>query len=245
MIRISKPIVFGFFCFLFCSCASTPSKPNIPYSGYSPELDKISVKNLVLVIELRKLPELQDGISKKEIVTLKSLIKLYDNAPKVFDTAFDEMYKVGLHDVRKYCSPLQALFWLLEDDKFDLASESIINYDLKWLLVYAWADKKKERWGNYHAVVDRLNYPKLIDYYEAWNFEYRRGTGSRLGHSRLIFKTKKGDCRDYTAFSVKCLNTAGYEAKAIKVVSPSGSAFHVVCEFKENNKVYIIDNSCH
>jgi len=236
-------ILIAALCFNFFACA-TPIKPNIPYSGSSQELDEISKKNHLLAEELRKLPELQDGISTVEKHALKKLSNLYDNTHDVFDSAFEKMYLEGLPEVRKYCTPLQSLFWLLEDNKSDLAKESIENHDLKWLLIYAWADKKKERWGNYNTVVERLNSPRLTNLYQVWNFKYWTDRGSRWGNSKKIFRTKKGDCRDYTHFSVQCLEKGGYKARAIKVESPSGSAFHVVCEYKENGKEYIIDNSC-
>ncbi len=250
MIRITNKnnvILVGVFTFLIFSCAITSTKPNNPYSGHNSELEKLSTKNPLLAVELRKLPELQDGISANEIIALKKLIELYNNTSTVFDSAFDQMYKVGKPNVRKFCSPLEALFWLMEDGKFDLAKESIMDYDLKWLLIYAWADKKHKRWSNYNSVVERLNNPRLIDYYQVWNFEYKLSGAKirRKGRSWHLFKTRKGECRDYTAFSVRCLRKAGYEARAIRVASPSGLfASHIVCEYRDNNKLYIIDNSC-
>ena len=49
----------------FVGCA-TPTKPNLPYSGPIPQLDKIVQRNFLLATELRKLPELQDGLSYSE-----------------------------------------------------------------------------------------------------------------------------------------------------------------------------------
>jgi hypothetical protein len=45
---------------------------------------------------------------------------------------------------------------------------------------------------------------------------------------------------------VYCLQNAGYDAKAIRVTSPTDHPNgHVVCEFKgKDGKAYIIDNSC-
>ncbi len=237
-------LLFGIFGICLFSCTITPTKPHIPYSGPNPELVRLARDNNLLASELRKLPELLDGINPTERGALKRLMNLYYDAPEVFDSVFGKMYCEGLPHVRKYCTPLQSLFWLVVDGKMDFAAESIEKYELKWLLFYAWAKKEKERWGKYAAVVDRLNSPQLLNIYQTWNFAYVGGTGNRPGYSRLIFLTKKGDCRDFTAFSVHCLKRAGYEARAIKVKSPSGGNFHVVCEFIENGKEYIIDNSC-
>ena len=143
-------ILIFVFCISIYSCATTPTKPNLPYLGANPLLDEISKKNTLLGIELRKMPELKDGISPEENEALKRLVKLYNDDPDVFNSAFEEMYQEGLPDVRRYCTPLQALFWLVEDDKIDLAKASIRKYELMWILIYAWSDKKKERWRNYN-----------------------------------------------------------------------------------------------
>ena len=292
------------------SGCATPTKPNIPYSGHIPELNEIAKKNSLLATELRKLPELRDGISAAERDALKNLVKIYDNAPDAFDSMFDEMYKVGLPNVRKYCSPLQALFWLVEDGRLEINEicngilrgynqddlirsawnfresinlsmeqlKIIINtlpqekqrmydgvtnrYTANNITLFLYNDnqeyfsKESEkiikdaisqyhlRWGDYETVIERLNSPKLINFYQRRNFTYWTDHGNRYGFSKIIFESKEGDCRDYTAFSVYCLQKAGYEAMAIKVVSPTGKAFHVVCEYKENGKEYIMDNSC-
>jgi hypothetical protein len=97
------------------SCTTLPTKPNIPYSGFHFLLDEMSKKNNLLSIEIRKIPELTDGISPEEESALKNLIKLYNEDPDVFDFAFEEMYQEGLPDIRRYCTPLQALFWLMQD----------------------------------------------------------------------------------------------------------------------------------
>ena len=295
--------------FSLSGCATPPTKPNSPYTGFLPELDEIAKKNVLLATELRKLPELQDGISAAERDALKNLVKMYESAPDAFDSTFGEMYKVGLPNVRKYCSPLQALFWLVEDGSLETCNRILSAYHQDDLIRSAWYfqesinlsmeqlkiiintlpqekqrmyddvtnrytansttlflynenqeyfskeskkiikdaishDKYHLRWGDYETVVERLNSPKLLNFYQRWNFTYWTDRGSRHGRSKLLFKWKKGDCRDYTAFSVYCLQKAGYGARAIKVVSPSYSAFHVVCEYKENGKEYIMDNSC-
>ena len=48
------------------------------------------------------------------------------------------MYQVGIPEVRKYCSPLQALFWLAEDGKFVILSSVIVNYSFENLFSHAW-----------------------------------------------------------------------------------------------------------
>ena len=304
-------------CILTACATPGPTKPNIPFAGNpSPSvLDDLARNNPLLAEELGKLPELQDGISEAEAQALNILSELYHSDSDVFDKIFAEMYGEGMPGIRKYCSPLQALFWLVEDGKLETCNRILSSYNQDDLLQNAWYYSKKinlseeqlkaiidslprekqmmyagvimrdtnitttlylyndnpeyfskeskkiikdaisentmteeiyqSRWHNYETVLDRLNSPNLIDNYQHHKFIYFRGSGSRRGYSRDIFKTKTGDCRDYTAFCVACLQRAGYEAKAIKVIGPAAmTAFHVVCEFKDNDKAYIMDNSC-
>jgi hypothetical protein len=48
------------------------------------------------------------------------------------------MYQIGLPEVREYCSPLQAIFWLAEDDELAQDNSPIFDYSLKKLLDQAW-----------------------------------------------------------------------------------------------------------
>jgi hypothetical protein len=129
---------------LLCSIAGActslgPAKPNSPYQGpYPTSFNKISVKNPLLAQEIGKLPEIQDGISESEAAALDHFVRIYNNNTKLFDKAFQEMYQVGLPDVRKYCAPLQALYWLAEDGKIDELPTQIHNYSLKNLLNSSW-----------------------------------------------------------------------------------------------------------
>jgi hypothetical protein len=132
------------FTILLCSivggCATFgPTIPNTPYKGpYPTSFDKLSLKNPLLAQEIGKLPELQDGISESESTALDHFVRLYSNNTKLFDKAFQEMYQVGLPEVRKYCTPLQALYWLVEDGKVDELHSQIHNYSLRNLLSSSW-----------------------------------------------------------------------------------------------------------
>ena len=125
----------------FTGCASFgPTKPNLPYAGnpYPPILIELAQKNPLLVQELGKLPELQDGISETEIDALKNIVEMYNFDQVNFEKTFNEMYKIGLPEFRKYCSPLQALFWLAEENKLSNYNGLISNYSLIKLLNKAW-----------------------------------------------------------------------------------------------------------
>jgi hypothetical protein len=124
------------------------TKPNIPFQGdYPNSLDLIQQANPVLASELLKLPEIQDGISAEEAIALEKIVKLYNDYPADFDKAFNKMYEVGLPNVRRYCSPLQALFWLAEDGKYDELTSSLHEYSLSSLLNKSWVFDFQEHRG--------------------------------------------------------------------------------------------------
>lgn len=116
--------------FLFAGCASFPNKP---YGGnhHPSSLEQLSQKNLLLVKELGKLPEIQDGISLSEENALIRIATFYASNSSEFDIAFKKIYNVGLADVRKYCTPLQALFWLSEEDLLKSKDYLINDFSLE------------------------------------------------------------------------------------------------------------------
>jgi hypothetical protein len=71
----------------------------------------------LLAEELGKLPELQDGVDDRSIAALRHIRSLYREIPRTVDAMFAEMYGVGIPGVRRYCSPLQAFFWLAQDGR--------------------------------------------------------------------------------------------------------------------------------
>ena len=113
-----------------CATATTP---NSPYRGpgYPSNFSHLALRNPLLAMELGKIPELTDGISVKEKKALATIAKIYQEEPIGFDSAFTRLYKIGLPEVRKYCSPLQAIFWLAEDGELD---KEFIHYSLRELL---------------------------------------------------------------------------------------------------------------
>jgi len=107
----------------------------------------------LLASEIRKLPEFQDGITNDENKALGKLVTLYNKNQGAFDKAFQEMYQVGKPEVRKYCSPLQAIFWLAEDGRNMEINEILEPYSLDRLLDNAWAKNKSTETGPYIKVL--------------------------------------------------------------------------------------------
>lgn len=125
----------------FSGCASVgPTKPNPVYNGpYPDKFNGLVQKNPLLAEELSKLPEILDAISPSEASALEKIAEIYHGNPEQFDKAFGEMYQEGLPEVRKYCSPLQALFWLAEDGELNNENNPLIDYSLDKLLYMAWS----------------------------------------------------------------------------------------------------------
>ena len=247
-------IIVFVFTLYFSGCASFgPTKPNLPYAGkqYPSILNELARKNPSLVQELGKLPELQDGISNTDLMALSRIYLVYNQNQKDFNSAFERMYDVGYPDVRKFCTPLQALYWMALKDT--LEQIDISNYTLITLLNEAWYKAGFEldgtgRWDDFGDVTERLNDPRLVDYYESRNFNYkeiRLGSPEEYKNPYHIFRWKHGRCWLYTAFSDYCLKKAGYQAHAITVYhGNSRYPNHVTCAFNDKDgKEYILDNS--
>jgi hypothetical protein len=216
-----------------------------PFSEIVRELfQQLYLLDPVVALEVGKLPEFQGKVGEKQILALSKFVDLVSDITPKQRSNLDAFLKVGKPKVRPYCTPLQAVFWLLEE-KEKLLEPSPLDFSLEKVLVYAWVVSSsfdEARWGDLRVVTDRLNAPCLINYYQQTNFMYV-SHGECSGSVKSIFSSKKGCCSDYTAFSVYCLKKAGYEAMAIKVVSPTGRAYHVVCEYEDDGKLYIMDNS--
>jgi len=226
-----------------CATATTP---NSPYRGpgYPSNFSHLALRNPLLAMELGKIPELTDGISVKEKKALATIAKIYQEEPIGFDSAFTRLYKIGLPEVRKYCSPLQAIFWLAEDGELD---KEFIHYSLRELLDKSWkfGDTEYSRWKSFDVVTDRLNAPELIDYYERKRFHYVDWRSLPLPWvpPRYVFKHNKGECVSITRFTVYCLRKAGYKAREIHVPDPVGRyPFHAICLFEMNGGEYVMDN---
>lgn len=252
--RQNKILIFFILLILsICACISSNSVPNKPFGGNYPDTyNLIKKNNPLLAIELAKLPEIQDGISKTEEVVFDRIMDLYMIDKKAFDEAFIRMYNTGMPDVRKYCTPLQALFWLIQDGKMDLTGGLIKDYSLKSLLDAAWNDlfswTKTEKWNEFQTVADRLNSPELLDYYErkVIRYKYLSGYGEDQEEVYRVFRNKYGHCAQITAFTVYILERNGYAAQR-KIVdhpalrSPRGND-HRVSLFIVKGKKYIMDN---
>lgn len=134
------PLFLVIFVAFLTGCASFgPTKPNPVYEGpCPPKFSQLAEKNSLLFREFGKLPELQDGISDSEAEVLEQLCDLYNEAPERFDAAFEQMYVIGKPEVRKFCTPLQALFWFAKKDIEETRKQLEEGFHLESLLAASW-----------------------------------------------------------------------------------------------------------
>lgn len=303
MLRIAVTLFLTVF---VIGCASTP---NTPYSGpgFPNGFSIISISNPTLALELQKLPELQDGISLSEHRALELLARIYADNQALFDSVFIQMAATGIPHVRKYCTPLQAFYWLAEDNQTDVIVDVLKNYSLDTLLDKSWKfyqvmeDKvtvlddvigsiKNEsmredyrgrrkrlsdgmfrneivaaykrnrfnfteegratikrlidkRWNEFGVVVDRLNSPAIVNYYERKLFRYVHWSNlpQPSVSSRYVFRHNEGECVSITRFTVHCLVRAGYPARELRLAGHN-ALFHAVCLFEDGGVRYVMDN---
>jgi len=207
-------------------------------------LSSLSSENQLLAYELGKLPEFVDSIDDEEVQAIEILVRFYSNHSNQFDNAFSKMYAVGKPEIRKYCSPLQALFWIILDGKIKEAETLLIHYDLNQLLAQAWGSEPElrdnYRTKNFNIVVLRLNSPELIDYYTKHNFTYYfAGFVRKDTPASAIFYNRKGACYEYSLFIHHCLVKSGYKAF---IYNNPGPPHKIVGYVGKDNKWYVLDN---
>lgn len=101
-------------------------------------LAKLAHENRLLSSELGKLPEFQKNVSLSDVNALINLLSLYKKNRFKFNQAFKVMYQTGHPEIRRFNAPLQALYWLIRDNKTYEAEVLINDYHLEDLLVQAW-----------------------------------------------------------------------------------------------------------
>lgn len=95
-----------------------------------------------LTLEVGKLPEFQGKVDQREILALTRFIDVISNASQGEKSNLTYFLEVGKPAIRRYCAPLQAIFWLLEEDEIYLKPNPL-QYPLREILLFAWDFKKK------------------------------------------------------------------------------------------------------
>jgi len=150
-----------------------------------------------------------------------------------------DIVMAGENDYR-YSAPLQALLWGYMDGKFKEGDDPFENYvNIVNFVKPIWGKMEGPRWKDFNTVINRLNKPELINYFEKQNlrYEYYRGDWKT---NKSVFKSKLANCKDTTQFSVECLRRAGYKAGDLLVSVGEG---HNICYYWDKDKLYLIDNA--
>jgi hypothetical protein len=154
------------------------------------ELGSLSRVNPILSDELRRLPELRRGLDEKGTKALNRLVKLYTQSTNTeVKQMFDRLLSIGKKEKRKFSSPLQALFWLVEEKEIPvggnlLKANSILIYggfnrnmgedeDVITFVYNIWRDTySTDKWKDPKEIIDRLNSPHLFDIFFQSNIAY-------------------------------------------------------------------------
>jgi hypothetical protein len=202
---------------------------------------RLYIEHPALAEEIGRLPEFRTEVGNRQILAFNRFIKMINGSTPAEKNRLNEFLKVGLPGNRRYCTPLQALFWILEKHEYE-PERSPLKFSLRQLLDEAWDFSENNRWKGFNIVTDRLNAPELIDYYERRQITYSRGHRYDMSPYE-VFSLKTGHCISITAFTVHCLRKGGYRARDLRVKSPTGHpAGHHVTLFELNDSKYIMDN---
>jgi len=203
-------------------------------------LESLKVRTPSLPVEIRRLPDYHGTIQGNCLVSLNRLYSIIQNATPDQMKNLELYLTIGVPNKRSYSAPLQALLWILEKEH----DVSVLNYTLIQLLDKAWVFSELSRWQGYETVIDRLNAPELLNYYQRIRLVYvsKMGKGdATAGDSRGLFSTSSGNCYDHSEFAAYCLKRAGYKTSIIGV-HPSKPNLHVVCRYEADGRSYYIDN---
>ncbi len=231
---------------LFGCCLRTlPTSPNtiaIHRVGDAEVLDLFSRLYGIdsrIALEVARLPEFQAQAGEPQKQALARFVSIFEKSSYSETVNLDRLLRLGIPEVRKYSALLQAVFWVLEKED----DGNVLTYSWKELLDKAW-DFSDPRWADFDTVTDRLNQPRLIDYYEKKMFEYTLEV-EKPWNARHLFLTRRGSCAEITAFSIICLRKAGYRASAHDpgIYEKNFPWPHLAVLFKgKNGLLYLMDN---
>ena len=218
---MQRLIILAIVCPLVLGCISTKPKPNISALYRIPEishkLEPLEDKSIefkanplpaparvlfqklyeiepVIALETGRIPQFEGVIGEAQIIALQRFVSLIENAKTEEKANINRLLEVGKPQFRRYCTPLQAIFWLLEREEYEY--QNVLMRPLESLLSESWDYNETGRWSDYRLVTDRLNAPELITFYSRWNFSYVP-QGQRRITAQYIFFSKKGCCRLY------------------------------------------------
>ena len=213
-----------------------------------PEAAKSAFKTLFsvdknLALEVGRLPVFQNEIKEKDMLALTRFSELVEKATPEQKTNLEALLSIGLKEFRRYSSPLEAIFWIVEKDDFN-RNKPVFQLSLLDLLKEAWNFTDTSKWADFETLTDRLNAPELLNYYQRIKIVYESKAGKKdalTGDMRGLFASSIGNCYDHSEFAAYCLEKAGYKTTVVGV-HPVQPRYHVVCRYEVDGKSYYVDN---
>ena len=199
-----------------------------------------------LVCELSRLPD----ISYNEEKYTEFFDKIIDISTDSRNKAgIEAMLNEGLQYGRRYCTPLQCLYWLWLDGKEVegyLRPFSTARVALEaWQLTTTSRNYKSNQWAQFEKVTNRLSSGFLVSKYEQDNFSFDLSMGPVMEDAEYMFSRRSGVCTGYAAFAFVCLRKNGYDARSYYLEyvgteeNPQG---HAVVTYNEGGKNFVLSN---
>lgn len=176
---------------------------------------------------LSRLPDLNDGISEKEIQALMSIFELAVSVNKR-----DRLFLANMADENnrpyQFSGSLQGLLWMFENNDFKYSYLS--RRERSVFRDYAWQEAPK-----------RCKTPEQALHYLTTNYSYimNRYTSQTC---REFFDKKFGDCTEFSLLAGRLLNNMGYEVH-ILLTRPSPTIGHASVIFSKGVDLWLFDAS--
>jgi hypothetical protein len=198
-------------------------------------LEEMEILNLELTSEILKLPDMR-RIDLKDLEAVEDILELA-KTDSVFGTTFESLLDEGIKGKRAYCSPLEALLWLLYDyegecaDRGQLVSKEQSRFKFPYiptgtpvtsperdphvttLTRFSWYESstsnrfQSDKWHHLYDVTDRLN---SLDLVSLFPIEYELHERAQVQALETTFRNRTGDCDDMASFRNYCLQKNGY-----------------------------------
>lgn len=181
---------------------------------------RIHIKNREFSRQLAKLPNLNDGITSAEARALSTVFHYIedinftqrsgpDHLPSAKLALLSDIISDGMtNDRYRYSPSLEALLWLILDERFNSWLFASQYSDSMTLTTEVWGTMSGPRWEDYDQVQNRLNTPELVHYYINNKISFRNGPPQGAS---VMFKTQKGQSIDAAYFAQRALKRAGYQ----------------------------------
>lgn len=188
-----KKVVSLGLCLFLTTCApmAETTKPSfqIPEKAER-DLTDLSRVNSTLAEELKKLPELKRGLNEKGVFALSRIVTLYtESKNQEIKQGFDRILSIGKKERRKFSAPLQALFWVAEEQELPVnenplkthSKEKYRNFNKhlgedEEVITFVYNVWRKtydtDKWRDPNEIMNRVNSPHIFDLFFRDNIAY-------------------------------------------------------------------------